>query len=507
MKMMQQLAGAPEPAPVPMAAASPSMRYAMSPPTHLRRDDGPGAAGKVSSEAFLTRSMADLGKMPGVHRDLDKDFFLKVLRRLIDQSETLQNNPRLGVHPQEKNAALVVMDELEAYSTRAGGPLVVEELEYVPGRSNLKVTYPGSSKETIAFVGSHLDVVPADPETWNKDPFHLTIEGDKLYGRGTTDCLGHVALLTCFLVALGKAKPKLKRSIVVLFIAAEEGGEKNVGVDAVLAKGKLDEVKDGPVYWVDAADSNPCCGTAGALSWSLVCKGRLFHSGFPHKGINSIEVASEAVSIIQDRFYRDFPPHPDEESYQFATGSHMKPTQIECAKGSFNQICPETTVHGDIRLSPFYEVEDVVEAVEQYVKDLNNDMHEFTGRGPWSEFVLPESVAVNAGERSRAEVELKWMGNMDTFKLYAGLAVRLNSDGHKALVQAFRETNAGVKPFSINGSLPLVKMMQKSGFDIQLCGFGKMSVYHGVDEYCSLSEMIKAHEVLVRVVCLLESKT
>lgn len=28
------------------------------------------------------------------------------------------------------------------------------------------------------------------------DPFQLTIKGDKLYGRGTTDCLGHVALIT-----------------------------------------------------------------------------------------------------------------------------------------------------------------------------------------------------------------------------------------------------------------------------------------------------------------------
>ena len=27
---------------------------------------------------------------------------------------------------------------------------------------------------------------------------------------------------------------------------------------------------------------------------------------------------------------------------------------------------------------------------------------------------------------------MHWMGDMDTFKLYAGLAVKLESDGHKA---------------------------------------------------------------------------
>ncbi len=40
-------------------------------------------------------------------------------------------------------------------------------------------------------------VVPVgDPKKWTRDPTQLTVEGNKLYGRGVTDCLGHVALLT-----------------------------------------------------------------------------------------------------------------------------------------------------------------------------------------------------------------------------------------------------------------------------------------------------------------------
>lgn len=460
---------------------------------------------KVSSEAWLTKQMAQFELAPGVGRDLDKAAFVELLRKLIGESKNLQNNPRLGIHPEEKRAALIVMKELEPFSTGAGGPLIMEELEYKPGRSNLKITYPGTSKQTVSFVGSHFDVVPADPETWDRDPFSLTEEDGKLYGRGTTDCLGHVALLTSFLRALGTAKPKLKRTIIVLFIAGEEGGEKDVGVDVVLNRGKLEECKQGPVYWVDSADSQPCCGSSGMLSWSVKCSGRLFHSGFPHKAINSIELATEAVSMMQRRFYDDFPPHPGEEAYQFATGSHMKPTQIECAKGSLNQICPETTVSGDIRLSPFYEVEDVVKQMEEYVRDLNDEMGSIPSRGSWSSFVLPESVAVQPNELRRGKVELKWHGGMDTFKLYAGIAVSLDSEGHKALVQACRETYASVKPFSVSGSLPLVNMMKKAGFDIQLCGFGLMSVYHGVNEYCTLTDMQKAYEVFLRLVCLLES--
>jgi acetylornithine deacetylase len=448
--------------------------------------------------------MADFSQVPGLPRDLDTKDFVEVLRKLISESKFLQNNPRLGVVPEEKKAAAHVIKELEPFSTTAGGPLVIEELEYVPGRTNVKITYPGTTSKTVSLVGSHLDVVPANPEDWDFDPFTLKIDGDKLMGRGTTDCLGHVALITCFLKELGRAKPKLKRSIVVLFIAGEEGGEKDVGIDKVVAAGKLNEAKKGPVYWVDSADSQPCCGTCGMMSWSLKCKGRLFHSGFPHKGINSIEMAAEAVSLIQSRFYDDFPAHPSEDLYQFSTGSHMKPTQIECAKGSVNQICAETTVHGDIRLSPFYEVEEVVTAVEQYVKDLNESIEELPVKGPYSKFALDDSVAVNDNELRRGVVELKWNGTMESFNLYAGVAVSLSSEGHKALVQSVRESYAGCKPFSVSGSLPLVKSMQKAGFDIQLIGFGLMSVYHGVNEYCKLTDMQKAYEVLHRLICLLE---
>ena len=29
---------------------------------------------------------------------------------------------------------------------------------------------------TVTFVGSHLDVVPANPETWERNPFKLVVE-------------------------------------------------------------------------------------------------------------------------------------------------------------------------------------------------------------------------------------------------------------------------------------------------------------------------------------------
>lgn len=48
------------------------------------------------------------------------------------------------------------------------------------------------------------------------------------------------------------------------------------------------------------------------------------------QAINPLELAMDALKEIQSRFYRDFPPHPKEEVYGFATPSTMKPTQWSC---------------------------------------------------------------------------------------------------------------------------------------------------------------------------------
>ena len=72
-------------------------------------------------------------------------------------------------------------------------------------RPSLVVSVPGTGGESIALVGAHFDVVPANrvAEPWVTDRFKLVVDRDgTLRGRGVTDCLGHVALLTEMLLDL-----------------------------------------------------------------------------------------------------------------------------------------------------------------------------------------------------------------------------------------------------------------------------------------------------------------
>ena len=82
----------------------------------------------------------------------------------------------------------------------------------------------------------------------NFDPFLLSIDEDKLRGRGTTDCLGHVALVAELMKKLGETKPQLKSSVVAVFIASKVNSSiPGVGVHALVKDGLLDKLKQGPL--------------------------------------------------------------------------------------------------------------------------------------------------------------------------------------------------------------------------------------------------------------------
>ena len=69
------------------------------------------------------------------------------------------------------------------------------------------------------------------------DPFQLTVDGDKLYGRGTTASLGHVALITQFFERLATLRPATKQTIVCVLIASAEADSTPVaacGIEVLL---------------------------------------------------------------------------------------------------------------------------------------------------------------------------------------------------------------------------------------------------------------------------------
>jgi len=91
------------------------------------------------------------------------------------------------------------------------------------------------------LINSHFDTVPPNPR-WVRDPLHALLEGDRLYGLGTSDDKGSVASI---LYALEKAEDCRFRKLEVLFSNYEDNstildGETWLGTPYFLSHNRLE---------------------------------------------------------------------------------------------------------------------------------------------------------------------------------------------------------------------------------------------------------------------------
>jgi acetylornithine deacetylase len=413
---------------------------------------------------------------------LNDERFLRVLRAMMAHGEKLQNFPlKDAPPPQEDLAGNVVREELEPFTRK--GKLRVERIAYAEHRGNLILTYPGRTKKTVAFVGAHLDVVPADPKEWQRPPFELQVEGDRLYGRGVTDCLGHVAVLTDLFARLAEQNFELEHTVIAVIIVNEElSNTHGVGVNQLVKDGKLDHLKHGPLYWLDSADFGPTIGTGGMATWRLVVEGKVAHSGFPQNGINAAELAFAATQALQAWFYKNYPPHPKEKEYGFLAPSSLKPTRVQVENDTIAKIPAKAIVEGDIRLTPWYSPEEVKAGAIKFINSL--EVREFPALGP-SRYALADAVG---------SIKLESIGAPG-----GGIACDRTSPGYTALAEAVAAVRPEAQPFSLTGTLPYVRFLQRHGFDVQITGFGRMDTYHAPNEFAELSHMRDGFRILCHI--------
>jgi acetylornithine deacetylase len=123
------------------------------------------------------------------------------------------------------------LTRLVAFDTTSRGSNLAL-IEYVEGVLDaLKVPHrrvanaDGTKANLLATIGpnvaggvvlsGHTDVVPVDGQPWTSDPWVVTPKGDKLYGRGTCDMKGFLALALA--AAPDFAAAPLKRPIHLAF--------------------------------------------------------------------------------------------------------------------------------------------------------------------------------------------------------------------------------------------------------------------------------------------------
>ncbi len=183
-----------------------------------------------------------------------------------------------------------IVEWIAAFARQAGA-----EVRILPGpegdRSNLFIT-AGPRDVPGYILSGHMDVVPAGEPEWTADPFTLRRDGERLYGRGTTDMKGFLA---CALAALpGLAGGGLKRPIHLAFSYDEEAGCR--GVPHLLAA--LPGLCAKPLGAIIGEPSRMQAVRAhkGKAAARLEIVGRSGHSSRPDLGLNAVHAMAEVIA-------------------------------------------------------------------------------------------------------------------------------------------------------------------------------------------------------------------
>ncbi len=154
----------------------------------------------------------------------------------------------------------------------------------------------GEGRDAILFYG-HLDTVPTYGE-WSTNPLKLTRRGDRLYGLGSCDMKGGLAVI------LNTIKQGADRKIKVLICVDEEN----------ISRGAWKAVRERRAWFKDVSlaisgepgDSHRYTGGAnvitlgrrGRVVFNVDIRGLASHGANPERGINAIDQASAIVGNL-----------------------------------------------------------------------------------------------------------------------------------------------------------------------------------------------------------------
>jgi succinyl-diaminopimelate desuccinylase len=215
----------------------------------------------------------------------------------------------------------------------------VEYHEFAEGRTSLIATIGGAdARAPICFTG-HIDTVPLGAAKWSRDAFAGESDGDRLYGRGSTDMKSGIA---AFVIAAIELAPHLPRGpgVVLVITAGEEIGCEGA---KYLADRKL-LGRAGAIVVAEPTANYPYVGHKGLAWFEIETEGVTAHGSMPEVGDNAIVKMARVIS--------------DLETFRFPVDSHAvmgKPTlNVGTIHGGLNtnSVPDEARITIDTRTVP-----------------------------------------------------------------------------------------------------------------------------------------------------------
>src|SRR5262249_30186145 len=182
--------------------------------------------------------------------------------------------------------------------------LEVAAYSFAEGRTSLVARLEGPHNAAPLCFTGHLDTVPLGAAAWKLDPLGGEIDGERLYGRGSSDMKSGVAAMTQMAVAPARL-PRRRAGLVLVFTAGEE-----TGCDGARYLADLGHVlpRAGALIVGEPTANHPLIGHKGALWLQAGFHGVTAHGSMPELGDNALHKAARGVLRLADHGF-NLPPH------------------------------------------------------------------------------------------------------------------------------------------------------------------------------------------------------
>lgn len=356
---------------------------------------------------------------------------------------------------------LALIEWVEAYLSGLG--VSARRVPNAEGtKTNLMATI-GPDIEGGVILSGHTDVVPVDGQPWSTDPFVLTEKDGRLYGRGTCDMKGFLALALA--AAPDLAARRLKRPVHLAFSYDEEVG--CLGAPDMIAAFAAEVPKAAAVIVGEPTLMQAVSGHKGISTFKVTVTGREAHSSMTHLGVSANMVAIQLMARLAD-LAQTLAREADPVSLFTPSWPTLTIGQVNGGT-AVNILARQCVFFFDLRCPP--------------------------GRDPQA--ILTDFFAL--AEQLDAEVKAK--------APEGGVKVEVRSLTPAFAPEAEGAAEALARRLAVDNGPPRVAayaaeagQFQGAGFSTVICGPGSIDQAHQPDEYVEISQMERGAAFMARLI-------
>lgn len=328
-------------------------------------------------------------------------------------------------------------------------------------KANLVATIGGGGDGGIVLSG-HTDVVPVDGQDWSSDPFTMVERDGRLYGRGTADMKGFIAICLSHVDDFLAQDLKVPVNLAISYdeevgcLGGRQLAEMLRGLDP---KPRLCVVGEPTMMGV-------VTGHKGKVSYRARIKGFECHSSLTHQGVNAVEYAAELITAIRalSREKHDHGPY-DEAFDPPYTSIHVG---VVHGGTALNIVPKDCHFDFEFRNLPADDTQEIFGRIEAKADELTREMQ-----------------AIQPGTGISFE-QISWFEGLDTAE----------DAEATTLAKAFAQANASQKvSFGTEAG-----HYQGAGVPTVVCGPGDIGHAHKPDEFVGLAQIAAAEEFFARMI-------